>query len=62
MIIGAMTGPKSEKHKLDPKWVYSLLNVASIWNIPTFIKNNVNWSIKIQEFPKIVQLPEGATR
>ncbi len=49
IIIGKLTG--SKRVKLDNYWVARILNEARGHNIPTFIKNNVAWPTKIQEFP-----------
>jgi len=51
IIIGKLTG--SRRVKLDPAWVETLLECAIIDGIPVFVKNNVNWLKKIQEFPSI---------
>jgi len=50
IIIGKLTG--SKKVPLDKAWVQTLLDSARKRNIPVFIKNNVGWPEKIQEFPK----------
>lgn len=50
VIIGKLTG--SKRVKLNPYWVERLLKQAHYCRIPVFIKNNVKWSYKIQEFPK----------
>lgn len=48
IIVGKLTGRKFE---LDPAWVESLLSSANDVNIPVFIKNNVKWPEKMQNFP-----------
>lgn len=50
IIIGKLTG--SKKVKLEDSWVNNILNRAVDYKVPVFIKNNVNWKEKIQEFPK----------
>ena len=50
VIIGKLTG--SKRVKLDNYWVARILNEARSHNIPVFIKNNVGWPEKIQEFPQ----------
>lgn len=50
IIIGKLTG--SRKVPLQKEWVQSLIDQARQYNIPIFIKNNVGWPEKIQEFPK----------
>ena len=49
VIIGKLTG--SKRVKLDNYWVWHILNEARRHSIPVFIKNNVGWPEKIQEFP-----------
>ncbi len=50
IIIGKLTG--SKKVFLQDHWVDGLIRQARYLNIPIFVKNNVNWHKKIQEFPK----------
>ena len=53
IIVGKLTG--SKKVKLNPKWVEELIEEAGAlthWNIPVFLKDNLNWPEKIQEFPE----------
>jgi len=50
IIIGKLTG--SRRIKLDPSWVEDLLSIARRWGVPVFIKNNVGWPEKIQEWPE----------
>jgi protein gp37 len=52
IILGAMTGLGSKKHEPKPEWIESFLNVK--YNIALFLKDNLNWPDKIQEFPKAV--------
>lgn len=51
IIIGKLTG--SKKVQLKNFWVENILNYARKKNIPVFIKNNVKWKEKIQEFPNV---------
>lgn len=50
VIIGAQTGPGAKPPK--PEWVQAIIHEARDWNIPVFLKNNLNWPEKIQEFPE----------
>lgn len=50
IIIGKLTG--SKKVPLQKEWVQYLIDQARKQKIPVFIKNNVGWPEKIQEFPK----------
>jgi protein gp37 len=49
IIIGKLTG--SNKIKLNKKWVEYLIEDCKRYDIPIFLKNNLNWHEKIQEFP-----------
>jgi len=55
VIIGKLTG-SGNKIPFQRAWVLTLLNQARSHKIPVFIKNNVRWSEKIQEFPKEAHL------
>lgn len=50
VIIGKLTG--SRKIELQNEWVENLIKQATEKDIPIFIKNNVKWRSKTQEFPK----------
>jgi protein gp37 len=50
IIIGKLTG--SKKIKLEKEWVENILRQAREKDVSVFIKNNVGWKRKIQEFPK----------
>ncbi len=56
IIVGAETG--NRKGKIIPKkeWVESIIENAKAENIPIFIKDNVKWHKKIQEYPKVTQV------
>ncbi len=52
IIIGKLTG--SRKVKLDPAWVWEILEAAQMFNIPVFMKNNLKPEfpgVLIQQFP-----------
>jgi len=49
IIIGKLTG--SKKVQLQKEWVEQIIKQARKNDVPIFIKNNVNWKRKIQEFP-----------
>jgi Bacteriophage protein gp37 len=51
VIIGAMTGHSAVKPK--PEWVESIIEQARSAGVPLFIKDNVKWPEKIQEFPRV---------
>ena len=51
VIVGAQTGPNAmrpEKH-----WVSVILEMCDDLDIPVFLKSNLNWPEKRQEFPKV---------
>jgi protein gp37 len=48
VIIGAQTRPNLQPGSY---WVRSLMNEAKRHNIPVFLKNNLGWPEKIQQFP-----------
>lgn len=50
IIVGKLTG--SRKVKLKKKWVEYIISQARSHRIPIFIKNNIGWPKKIQQFPK----------
>jgi len=52
VIGGAQTGPKAVKPK--PEWVQSIIDQCRAASIPLFIKDNVGWPERIQEFPQAV--------
>ena len=53
IIIGAQT--KNGGATVQPKreWVEKILRVASVDGIPIFMKDNLEWEDKRQEFPKV---------
>lgn len=55
VIIGAMTGPGSEKHKPERLWVEEIVETCRRCGVPVFMKSNLAgvWGDDlIQEFPK----------
>jgi protein gp37 len=51
LIIGAMTGPGSKAHQPKPEWVQSLIDQGRAARVPVFLKDNLKWKERIQEFP-----------
>lgn len=49
IIVGKLTG--SKKVPLKSEWVENIIRHAREFDIPIFIKDNVHWKDKIQEFP-----------
>jgi len=49
IIVGAQTGPGAKLP--EPQWIDDIVTMARAQNIPIFLKNNLNWPVKIQEFP-----------
>ena len=51
IIVGAMTGPGSKKHAPNPRAVRYIIATARRCMVPLFLKNNLQWKEKMQEFP-----------
>ena len=49
LIIGAQTGPGAVPPK--PEWVQNIIDQARAAGVPIFLKDNLNWPEKIQEWP-----------
>ena len=52
IILGAETGNRKGKIKPEKEWITSIIHNAREEGIPLFIKDNVGWEEKIQEYPK----------
>jgi protein gp37 len=50
MIAGAQTNPERQP-ELD--WVDYIIKLTRYYHIPLFMKNNLDWTHKIQEIPKL---------
>jgi protein gp37 len=50
VIIGALTGPGAVKPKGE--WVQGIIDQCRAPGVSVFVKNNLNWPEKIQEWPK----------
>jgi len=57
IIIGAMTGPKAIKPKVE--WVKNLIMRARDLDIPIFLKDNLKWHESVQQFPNGQPNAEG---
>jgi protein gp37 len=55
LIIGAMTGPDSKAHQPDPEWIQSLIKEARVAGVPVFLKSNLKWPEKIEEYPTLMK-------
>lgn len=51
MIVGAETGKRKEKIIPKTEWIDSLIENARAEEIPLFLKDNLYWNEKIQEYP-----------
>jgi protein gp37 len=51
IIVGAQTGPGAKQPKAE--WVQEIIDQAREHSIPIFLKDNLNWPEKIQEFPEV---------
>jgi protein gp37 len=49
IIIGKLTG--SRRIKLNGDWVHDIINEAERHDIPFFLKHNLGWNYKNQEYP-----------
>lgn len=52
IIIGAMTGQNAKKYQPEKAWIQTIVDFAHAHRIPLFIKDNVKWPLKRQEWPK----------
>jgi protein gp37 len=50
IIIGAQTGPGAVPPK--PEWVQSIIDQARDAGVPIFLKDNLKWPERIQEWPE----------
>lgn len=50
IIIGGQTGPGAIIPRKE--WVENIINQARSFNIPVFLKDNLKWDEKIQEYPR----------
>ena len=52
LIIGAYTGKEASRFIPATAWVQSLIDQGRDAGVPVFLKNNLKWPEKIQEWPK----------
>ncbi|HHU55757.1 MAG TPA: DUF5131 family protein [Acholeplasmataceae bacterium] len=50
VIVGAQTGPGAKPPKLE--WVKKIIDQCRDAGVPVFLKNNLKWPEKIQEWPE----------
>lgn len=50
VIIGAQTGPGAKPPK--PEWVQDIIDQCGAAGVPVFLKDNLKWPVKIQEWPE----------
>lgn len=53
IIIGAMTGMRAKQFQPKKEWADNLIWAARGAGTPIFLKSNLNWPEKIQEYPKV---------
>lgn len=53
VIVGAQTGPGAKKPKKE--WVENIISYARAYDIPIFLKDNLEWPEKIQDWPEGVE-------
>jgi protein gp37 len=51
IIVGAMTGMRAAQFQPNKEWVENLILNSRINGTPIFLKSNLNWPEKIQEYP-----------
>lgn len=52
IIVGAETGNRKGRIIPEREWISEIIKNARLENISIFLKDNLNWPEKIQEFPK----------
>jgi len=57
IIVGAKTGPNSEQP--EENWVNRLLDFGLRMDIPVFLKDNLDWSVEVRNFPDNYNVPDG---
>ena len=50
VIIGAQTGPGAVPP--EKEWILGIINAARDYDIPVFLKDNLNWHEQVREWPK----------
>lgn len=58
VIIGAMTGPGAMRPERE--WVQRIIDHARAFKVPVFIKDNLKWPVKIQEYPEVTNKCQSA--
>lgn len=53
IIVGAMTGQGTQNFIPKKEWVQRIIDYARKYKISLFLKNNLQWPEKIQQFPKV---------
>lgn len=52
IIVGAETGIRKGKVAPKKEWIIQIIESARSENIPIFLKDNLHWNKRIQEFPR----------
>jgi len=52
VIVGAQTGPEAVKPREE--WVEKIIWMCRYEKVPLFLKDNLHWPKKIQEYPEVV--------
>jgi protein gp37 len=52
LIVGAETGNRKGKIKLENEWITAIIENARAEGIPLFLKGNLHWPVTIQEYPE----------
>ena len=51
-VVGAMTGPNSDKFSPDPEWVVRLIRYLKRDKVRIFLKDNLHWPTPKREMPR----------
>lgn len=52
VIVGGQTGPRSAP--VNPEWVKTIVRYCDYIRVPLFLKDNLRWSEKRQEWPRVM--------
>ena len=53
LIIGGQTGPGAKE--TIPAWVENAISYARAYDLPIFLKDNLEWPEKVQEWPEVMK-------
>lgn len=53
IIIGGLTGIKAKGYESNKNEIERILKATRKYDIPVFIKDNIKWPVKVQNYPKL---------